>query len=328
MSIVRNSCIINIIHTSNRFQIFLRFGFVALLPVLGACGSPGYDSTNTIANSILISGAVDQVNVSLSSQACNAALAGIQPLFDSVNTNNQIRMAMAASYGCSAKVNIFQIVSDLSRAPDLGGSGLWKFFSTEFSSVASPDDKVPTAAGLGIDAAMAAVYSGSIFVPTLEINSTTHNPGSLLYTDRVGDANSYIAFLSMALIGSVLSRGGLPDPVTHVKTVPLPWQSADLTVGDGCGLASGLLNFFDGIDSISRASPASIRTSYVTISTFLSGAMDVACGLGCSFFCADASLCTVCPPTLRDRNSCTGSFTDPNSCAAAGIAAFVSGSWI
>lgn len=306
----------------------MRFGSVALVPILGSCGSPGYDSTQTIANSILISGTVEQVNVSLSKQACYAALTDIEPLFNSVNTNNQIRMAMAASYGCSAKVNIFQIISDLARGTNLGGSGLWKFFATEFSSVASPDDKVPTAAGLGIDAAMAAVYSGAILVPGLEINSTTHNPGSLLYTDRIGDANSYITFLSMALIGSLLSRGGLPDPVTHVKTVPLPWQSANLTEGDGCALASGLLNFFDGIDAISRASPANIRPTYVTISTFLSGAMDVACGLGCSFFCADASLCTACPPTLRDRNSCTGSFTDPNSCAAAGIAAFVSGTWI
>ncbi|MEO5969584.1 MAG: hypothetical protein ABIQ95_06625 [Bdellovibrionia bacterium] len=302
--------------------------FVLVLLVLSACGSPGYDSTNTIANSMLIFGTVEQVNVSLSSQACNAALAQILPLYDSVNTNNQIRLATAASYGCAAKVNIFQVLSDMTKASNLGGSGLWKFLAGEFPSVASPDDKMPTAAGLGTDAAMAAVGDGTLIVPTVKINATSHNPGSLILGDRITDANSYITFLSMSLMGSLLYRDGRPNATTLVKTVPLPWQTAPTAVGNGCAFAAALLNFFDGLDAITGASPATIQASYKVISSFLTTGVNTACGLGCSLICGGASTCTSCPTTLRDRNSCTGLTTDANSCAAAGLAAFVSSSWI
>ena len=300
----------------------------AAILFITACGSPGYDATNTTANSILIFGAVDQVNTSLSTQSCTAALAQIQPLYDSINTNNQIRLATAASYGCAAKVNIFQMLSDLSKASDLGGSGLWKYLVTEFPSVSSPDDKIPTAAGLGTDAAMSAVRPGTLFVPAVEVNASSKNPGSLIYTDRVGDANSYITFLSMSLMGSLLYRNGVPDATTHVKTVPLPWITAATTVGDGCAFASGLLNFFDGLGSITSSSPSSVRGAYQTITSYLLSGVDTACALGCAVVCAGASSCTTCPATLRSRASCTGLTTDVNSCAAAGLAKFVNSSWI
>jgi hypothetical protein len=276
----------------------------------------------------LIFGAVEQVNVSLSTQACSSALSQIKPLYDSINTNNQIRLATAASYGCFAKVNIFQIFSDLASASGLGGSGLWAMFARLFPSVASPDDKIPTSAGLGIDAAMSAVYPGTLFVPALKINSTTNNPGSLIFTDRIRDSNSYLTFLSMSLMGSLLSRDGKPDTTNYVKTVPLPWQTAATSVGNGCAFASGLLNFVDGLDAISEASPANLKSSYATISSFLTSAVNTACGIGCSAICLGASACTSCPASLRNRLSCTGATTDENSCAAAGLAAFVSASWI
>jgi hypothetical protein len=302
---------------------------LVLVPlILSACGSPGYDSTNTIANSILIFGTVEQVNVSLSTQSCNAALAQILPLYDSINTNNDIRLATAASYGCTAKVNIFKILSDMTKSSDLGGSGLWKFLSSEFPSVASPDDKIPTAAGLGIDAAMAAVPPGTLIVPANAINATGKNPGSMLMGDRITNANSYITFLSMSLMGSLLYRDGKPLASTQIKTVPLPWQTAATAVGNGCAFASALLNFFDGLDAITGASPATVQASYRVISSFLTAGVNTACGLGCSLICGGASTCTSCPATLRDRNSCTGLTTDANSCAAAGLAAFVSSSWI
>jgi hypothetical protein len=295
---------------------------------ISACGSPGYDATNTTGNSILLSGSVDQVNVYLSDGDCGAALAKIKPLYDSINTNNEIRLATAASYGCTAKVNVFQILSDLSKASDLGGSGLWKFLSREFASVANPDDKIPTAAGLGTDAAFSAVNPGTLFVPAAEVNASTKNPGTLIFEDRLSDANSYLTFLSMSLMGSLLSRAGAPDALTHVKTVSLPWVTAATAAGDSCAFASGLLNFFDGLDSISRSSPASVKSSYHTISNFLTQAVDAACAVGCTFICANVTPCSSCPLTLRDRTSCTGVSTDVNSCAAAGIAVFVNGSWI
>jgi hypothetical protein len=213
-----------------------------LLLFLASCGSPGYDSTHTIANSIEIAGSLDLVNVALSSNDCTTARAAIFPLYSSVNSENDIRLAMAATYGCSAGINVFGVISDLTKAQDLGGSGLWKFLVTEFPSTASPDDKKPDTTGLGTDALMAALKPGVIVVSTSQVNWTSDNPGSIDLNDRVEDANSYLTFMAMAQMGALLSRDGAPDATTHVKTVNLPWTTPATVVGDGCSFVSGLLN--------------------------------------------------------------------------------------
>jgi hypothetical protein len=320
--------IIMVINNLNFFRI-LSLAFLSPMPLfLIACGSPGYDSTNTVANSILINGYVDEVNADLSNKSCTTALSVIYPLYNSSNTTNDVRMATAASYGCSATVDVFQIISDLTSASNLNGSGLWKFLVKEFPSKSSPDDKIPTTAAYGIDAVMSAIKTGTTIVSADEINSTTHNPGSILLTDRIQDANSYLTFLAMAQMGSLLYRNGVPNTSTYVKTVSLPWLTAATVKGDGCAFTSGLLNLIDGLDSIVSYVPSSSKSSFQSIISYLSSSTDAACAVGCTVICAGSVSCSRCPTTLRNRNSCTGLTTDVNSCAAAGLAYFVNESWI
>lgn len=293
---------------------------------MAACTEPSYDSTNPLANGLEISSVIEQVNVDLSTANCSDALYQISPLYNSANSNNQIRLATASAYGCDAKINLFNVVNDFSNFKgNLAGSGFFEFLVEEFPSVANPDDKVPQSAEDGTDAAMATLNNGTVLVTDYTINSTTYNPGSLLYTDRVNDANAFLTFLSMSLIGSLLNRYGDPT-ANHHKSVALPWTSAATTPGDGCALASALLNFDDGIVYISAASPPNIQSTYNSIQSFFGPALQKACTEGCTF-CGGSVSCTTCPTTLRSRASCTGSTTDVNSCAAAGLVSFVNDVW-
>ncbi|MFZ9596353.1 MAG: hypothetical protein ACO3A2_09780 [Bdellovibrionia bacterium] len=291
--------------------------------ILG-CSSPSYDTSTTVANSLKISNSIAIVNQSLSSGNCAAALAEISPLYTSVSTNNDIRFATANTYACSAGVNIMQIFSDLISFGDLSGSMFWKFLVQEFPSVASPDDKKPLSAELGMDALFAMTRSGIIIGTSDQVNASGRNPGSILVTDRTNQANSYLTFLSMALMGSLLDRYGAPD-ASHVKTSNLPWTTPAATVGDGCSFVSGLLNFYDSLPYILGASSStSVQSAYQSIDSFLSLGLDTACSAGCTL-CGLS--CTSCPRTLRNRDSCTGQNSDANSCAAAGVTAFVNAGW-
>jgi hypothetical protein len=272
--------------------------------------------------------ALDAVEAALSVGDCVTALDAILPFYDSESSDNSVRLATASSYGCAATVNLLEILDGLATfSGNLGGSGFWEFLAKQFPSTTTPvDDKIPQAAMNATDALMATLEPGTILVPSATINSTSNNPGSLIVSDRVIDSNSYLTFVSMALMGSLESRYGVPDASFH-QTVDLPWTTAtDVTV-DGCAFAAALLNFNDGIASIQASSPANIAAIYGTISSFLGTILDAGCNFGCTVICGGAVTCTTCPMTLRDRNSCTSLNTDVNSCATAGLITAINGSW-
>jgi len=131
-------------------------------------------------------------------------------------------------------------------------------------------------------------------------------------------------FLSMALMGSLGYRYGLPDSSGN-KTVNLPWSDVTKTNGDGCTYASAFLNFKDSIGFLSLKSSGSLQTLYQSINQFIGLALDQACSFGC-LSCGVS--CTSCPIQLRNRTLCTGVSTDIYSCAASGIAHFVNQVWI
>jgi hypothetical protein len=221
--------------------------------------------------------------MALNSLNCTGAYGAIYPLYNSTNSNNNVRLAMAATYGCYATVDLLQIISDLEASGgDLGGSAFWQFLVTEFPSVASPtDDKIPQSAEYGTDAAQAIIVPGVIVNSTDLIHTTSNNPGSLLYTDRENDANTYLTFISIALMGSLLNRYGAPTS-NHHKSVNLPWTTAAATPGDGCAFASGLLNFYDGLTLLESSSTGSAKTAYSSIQSYLMGALATACSQGCT----------------------------------------------
>ena len=282
------------------------------------CGVPTYSVTAPLDPQIE-GGLLDLTQSYLTSGSCAAAYSQLQPFYNSANTDNNIRMAMAAVYGCYAKVSIFQILNDMvSSGANFAGAGLWTFMATEFASTANPDDKIPLSAENGTDAILATLNLGTLLDPTDTVNSTSYNPGSLIVSDRTTNANTYLTFMSMALMGSLLSRYGVSNS--------LPWTTATSMKGDPCAFVSSVLNFYDGLSYIQTSAPASVAPKYAAISGLLSTGLNAACSAGCTL-CGGSVSCTSCPTTLRDRSSCTGLSTDVNSCAGSGIVLFVNASW-
>ena len=299
------------------------FNILFGLIFLSGCGSPGYDSLGR-ANSLQISAVLDGAVESLNKGDCTGAFSLLLPFYNSSNSTNDIRMMTASTYGCQAKLKVLNVALDLSKL-NVSIAGFWGFAVQEFPSVSSPDDGVPTAAEAGIDAAISAMNLGVSVTGSNFINTGGNNPGALRVTDRIGSANTYLPFLSMALIGSLLNRNGAPN-ASYQRTQAIPWLTASSTSGDGCALASATLYFYDGVSYLASASTGSLSQVYSGLGTLFSTALDAACAFGCAT-CGGSVSCSSCPQTLRDRTSCTGSSTDVNSCAAAGINRFINITW-
>ncbi len=333
--------------SSQGWGCLFKFVFLSglLLPAV-ACTGPGFDTTaGTVANSLQINSSIEAVNVFLSTGKCSNAISTIYPLYNSINSNNSIRFATASAYGCSAHINLLNNINGLLTFQSDSVLGLlFEFAANQFPSVANPDDKIPQAAENGTDAVQAIIQSGTVLVTAYTVNSTSNNPISLLSGDRLNDANSYLTFLSLALMGSLENRYATPSASNfYHKSNNLPWTTAATAIGDGCAYASAVLNYFDGIDFVQSVAPPSVASIYSNIQA-LEPQLNYGCCLGlqtCGFAgscgasipcnltggtcstctsCANCpSLCLKCPTTLRSRASCTGLVTDQNSCAAAGL---------
>jgi hypothetical protein len=292
-----------------------------LATVLG-CGT-AYDPTTALGKKALL----DQASLALTNKECTTAIALMKPVYNSINTDNKIRMMMASAYGCDAHINLFNQLFSLSSDPgNLVGSGFWQFTAKEFPS--TTEDRVVEGAQLALDAVQSVIEPGAAVLPENTFNLLTFNPGSYSVVDRSADANSYLFFVSMALIGGLESRYGSPFP-NGKKGNDLPWINSDPTIAgpasavtpDGCAYAAGVINFIDSLGGLAKVTTGTLSTTFLSLQSGYKGAIDAACASGCAT-CAAAggtATCSVCPTVLRNRAACTYTKNDPSSCAAAGI---------
>jgi hypothetical protein len=313
----------------NKKLLFLLSGFFCLLQ---ACGKPGYDGTTAQGQAA----AIDAVNIALSSKDCATAIAIIDPIYESANSNNDIRMARAAAYACVAGVNFFGLIGQIaSNSSKLDGPEFWSLLTQLFPSSTAPTDRVVEGAEGAADALMATLNAGLVLSPTNMFNALSFNPDSAAYPDRTVQSNLFLVFSSMAWIGGMNNRFGQPvDPVTFHKGSNLPWVTADAAgmSTDGCAYAAAVVNFVDSLSGISGSFTGSTAANFTKIQNAFQDGIYLACDLGCQNIpfpggsqsgCNPTTSCESCPITLRNRGSCTGAVNDANSCAAAGIINFM-----
>ncbi len=309
------------------------------LSLLCGCGAPSPDaSTETGKRQI-----IDQANKALTTSDCSTALELLLPVYNSSDTDNEVRMLTASAYACWANINYFKLIGDIvTNSATLASSGFWNFASQDFPSTIG-QDHVAEGALLSQDALLATLKTGIPVLPSGAINSGTYNEGSVYSLDRIDDSNLYLIFTALAGIGSLQNRYGSPNSSYHPQSA-LPWTTAANVSTDGCGYASSILNFVDAIEAAKNIVPSNLKNTLTSISTNFSAAIDLACDYGCTgqkppaiaplnpsnkwvaSGCSYATGCTTshkCPSTLRNRGSCTASTTDLNSCAAAGITNFI-----
>jgi hypothetical protein len=261
----------------------------------------------------------------------------MEPIYNSANTDNDTRMAIASAYGCHAGIEVIPLVTDLSdNTARLAGGAFWGLLAELFPS--SGLDRVPESGALASDALMATTKPGWPLLPANLINTTTFNPGSLIKGDRTAEANFYLLFTSMATIGGLNTRYGAPDTSnSYAQTIRLPWRTAADVDADGCMYAAAVINLVDALEETSTNVTGTVQITLQTISdTFATGIRN-ACDIGCQDLdpdlggewqasgCATTTACSECTNALRNRDACLAA-TDQTRCAAAGIVNFINDS--
>jgi hypothetical protein len=302
---------------------------LALGAIAGGCQAPRYTGASLEGKTAIL----DAVNLSLSKADCTSAIASIEEIYETPYTDNTVRLARASAHGCAAGVNFFQLITDLPQN-DLIGPGFWRTMTKLFPSTTA--DTKTTSAWYATDALLAAKKAGSVVAPAYVVNADTYNPGSLVPTDRIDDANAYLMFVSMATIGAFHNRYSAPDS-SYAKTKPLGysaghptgWETLAGLDEEGCSYSAAVLNMLDGIGATAaKLSNASLAKALTTVSDTFQSVMDAACDAGCSGAtvpgCAfPVGSCTPCQRVLRSRAACTQASATLASCAAAGLIYFI-----
>lgn len=312
---------------NKKFRHIIALAVIALF----SCNSD-LDPTSELGRKAIM----DEVRVALSRGDCAQALVTLEPLADSENTDNEVRMLMASVYGCHASINFFDKVFQLGeRAAMLAGPTLWNV-ATELFPSQLISDRVVEAAALGQQMLFSVITPGTVTLPQYLINTDGFNPGSLLRGDRELRANFYLMLMSMAAMGGSQYRYGAPETTFFNKTVALPWTTAAAVDTDGCLYASGVINFFDSLPYAAQAVSASLASSLNSTITIFQAALDQACDVGCQNLvppwggsqsgCTTTTACAACPILLRNPTACLGLASDQVSCAAAGIVNFINNS--
>ncbi|MCC7440898.1 MAG: hypothetical protein IT285_04660 [Bdellovibrionales bacterium] len=274
-------------------------------------------------------GKLDLVNRLLTEGDCAAAIEVIDPLYDSSDTDNEVRMLRASAYGCSAGINYFDLVEEF-QTGNLVGNAFWEFSTRLFPSVST--DNILESSWFAFDAVQAAVEDG-VAVPDSQKReiSDDYNSGALRAVHRTPDSNQYMTMVAMAVMGATHNRHGSPSPLSYRKLADLPWIAGGVVNETGCAYAGAVVSFFDGIDEAADLFPASTAAQLQAASTQFSAAIDDACDRGCRGVdslnnvvdapCAFNDCGGVCPYPLLGRLTCA---TDPRArCAAAGLVRFV-----
>ncbi len=340
------------------FRIYSELVFaVAVLMVTASCGAPAYDH-KTIAGKQAI---IDQVHLLLTNSECTSAIASVEGLYNSEYTDNEVRYARAAAHGCSAGiedlVDVMTFIMD--NASSLAGPGFWKSLTELFYVV----DDTKTAEQLSTlhesrmvsgwnssDALMSIIGPGLSISPMNITFQNTYNPGSVVVTDRLVNANLFHLFVAMSVIGNTQARFGAPDPTTFARGQIMGassgntdgWTKEDYVDEAACGYAAGVVNMLDSINdtaaNLTGAAKSSLETIATTFGDFVDQACDAGCqgtlfptGANCAFaagICAQSSK-QPCLKAIRNRKLCAtrdliSDVDDKARCAAAGIASFIS----
>lgn len=284
---------------------------------------------------------VEQVTKLLSSQQCQAAIALIEPVYNSSYTDNDVRMVRSAAHACFAGLNFFGLLGDFTTINMSATDAFWQFMTEAFyptgyagaARTSILDNRIQSSF-YAMDALMSAIPSGRTINEDVRFNPATvstdvFNLGSLRYSDRTNDANLYLFFVAMAVMGNIQNQYGNPD-ASYDRQTALPWVTSALMDTAGCGYASAMTGFFDAATVMNNVAGTQVKAILSQITGLLSPLIDTACSNGCAGMDWDGTpgveaactyACTSCPLKLRYRGNCA---TDAESaCAAAGIIRFM-----
>ena len=313
----------------------LASGFVAV-----GCGIPHLDGSTQEGKAAVL----DAVHSALTNGNCSKAISLIEPVYNSVYSDNEVRLARASAFACAAGVdNFFQLAANMATNPyqSTPGQGSFlfrtaaKLFNLPGLSFTDYDDRLATAQQ-AMEALTTVIREGVFVRGSNAYLTTTPNTGSYLATDRTDDSNLYMMMVSLSAMGAVGNRYGNPYTTNfkkgnllgiHVDPVN-GWRKATQMQGAACTYVAGFLNFVDSVGVVLPKLSGNLATS-LNVFSGLTPTLDALCNAGCkgiaptSTGCNIAAGCATCPIELRDYASCTGLATNPASCAGAALIDFI-----
>lgn len=286
--------------------------FSGFILAFAGCAAPREDPLSAVGKQSIIY----KVNAALTAGDCTSAIIGIEPLYNSSSSDDEVRRLRASAHACKAGINFFPLIGNLATG-SFSGNGLWRTITQLFPASAS--DGKTQASFYATDALMSWLKPGTVVSSTLRISDDPYNLGSKSYLDRTDDSNLYLALVSMATIGTLHNAYGAPNG-SYAPTQALPWTTLAAMDEEGCGYASSLLNLVDSLAAVG-ASYTQLSGVSSAVSAVASG-FDAACDQGCQNLCPSLSCNGKCPATLRHRTACnraTAATEDLDACAAAGL---------
>lgn len=278
--------------------------------ILAGCGRGPWDINDELDRAAM----VQETRNALTAANCPAALDMSSQLFDSMYSNNNIRMLYASAQACNIGITLFTLIDDITASDFTSQDAIFKTLVRLFPSKEATDTRLESAK-LAQDALQSIMPAGTVVGAVDAINASGFNPGSVRTRDRTDDANIYLAFTSMATVGTALNRYGFAaatDPVSVgyaqqvnlVATWANPTAVKNDTTGDACAIASGLLNMLDGIDVLSDQAPGSVADALSLIVTNLSAVSTAAANAACVGAGFSGTQCADALVRLRYRGSC------------------------
>jgi hypothetical protein len=228
---------------------------------------------------------IDQANFYLSRGECQAALDAIDELYNSAHVTDEIRIIEASAYACKGGFNLLTFMSNIASSSNTFG-GMVKSLSSTTG-----------------DGTRTNFYSS--------MDVMTGSGARLSASQRTSKENTFMVFLQMGVISSILRNYGAPDPAGG-QTAALVYDAGANPAGemsnvDACALTGAIAIM---VDSFSGSSLNDASTSAV-----LNSMNDV---------CVAAGLAS-CAVLNKDRALCDG--TNANSIAADGVVDGVDAAW-
>lgn len=210
---------------------------------------------------------IDDANFHLSGGNCGAAAEAIDPLYESVHVNDEVRIIKASTYACYARYKLLTFISNLSST------------SNPFQAMVKSLETIPG------DGSRASFYSA--------VDVLTQNGTVMTGRDRSQSVNSYMVFLQFGVISSILRNYGSPTSAGE-QGAALVYESAaanpagEMSDLDACSLAAAFSHISDSYDYSDLSDGSS------------EGIVD-----GLDAMCATAGVAT-CAEINRVRTACDG----------------------
>ncbi len=231
---------------------------------------------------------IDEANFHLSKNECLSAHNAIDPLYNSPHLDDEVRIVKASAYACDAGFALLTVAANI-----VGTSNYFKALAKSLSNSAG-------------DTKRTAMYNA--------IDILTEAGAKIDANQRSTSVNTYMVFLQMGAIGTILRNYGSPtaDGDQGANLVYVANGAADpseMENTDACALtaAFAIIN-----DSYSRSSLNDSSSSA------LNSALNSACVAAGLASCAAGN---------KVRSACTGGGADANSLVAAGVVTQVNNGW-